>query len=299
MKTLLTGVNGQVGYELKHKLHGMGEVIALDRSKLDLSNLAQVRDVIRNVKPELIINPAAYTAVDDAERNPMLARRINAEAPEVMAEEARRLGAAMIHYSTDYVLDGTKSSPYTEEDLPNPCNVYGHTKLAGEQAIQAADIPYLILRLSWVYGMRGRNFLLTMLRLAQERDELRIVNDQHGSPTWCSTVADATVQILAQANAMKDHSQWWREKSGIYFLSAQGHTTWHGFAQGIFANADLPRTPKIVAINTHEYPTIAQRPRYSVLSSSKLKKIFGLTPPHWVQGLHLCMQEGEQLLVAS
>ena len=299
MKTLLTGINGQVGYELQRKLHGMGELIALDRSKMDLCNLQQVRDVIRSVKPGLIINPAAYTAVDEAERNPLLARRINAEAPEVMAEEAGRLGAAMIHYSTDYVLDGAKSGPYTEEDVPNPCNVYGNTKLAGEQAIQAAGIPHLILRLSWVYGVRGKNFLLTMLRLAQERDELRIVSDQYGSPTWCGTVADATAQILAQANAMGNHSRWWQEKSGIYFMAPQGQTTWHGFAQQILAHANLSIPPRVTAIKTHEHPTLAQRPRYSVVSSRKLKNAFSLTLPHWEQGLRLCMQERELLPASS
>jgi dTDP-4-dehydrorhamnose reductase len=290
MKILLTGINGQVGHELQRKLQGLGEIVALDRSRMDLSDLAQVRDVIRNVKPELIINPAAYTAVDQAEEDIELATRINAEAPAVMAEEAKRLGAAMIHYSTDYVLDGTKRTPYTEEDLPNPRNVYGQTKLAGERAIQAAGIPYLILRTSWVYGKRGKNFLLTVLRLAQERDELRIVSDQHGTPTWSRTIADMTAQILVQANAAADQGQWWRDKSGLYGLTAQGQTTWHGFAQDILTHARLPKMPRVIAINTQEYPTRAERPGYSVLSCRKLEKAFGLTPPPWEQELRVCMQ---------
>ncbi len=198
MKILVTGKTGQVGYELERSLQGLGQVIALDRAQMDLSNLAQVREVIRSIKPQLIVNPAAYTAVDQAEKEPELAMRINAEAPGVMAEEARTIGAAMIHYSTDYVFDGSKNSPYVETDPTCPINVYGRSKLAGEQAIQAADIPHLILRTSWVYGMRGKNFLLTMLRLAQERDALRIIGDQHGAPTWCRTIADTTAHIVAQ-----------------------------------------------------------------------------------------------------
>mgnify|MGYP001964497183 FL=1 len=185
MKILLTGRSGQVGYELQRTLQGLGQVVALDRSQMDLSNLDEVRAVIRKVKPQLIVNPAAYTAVDLAESESELAMRINAQAPEVMALEARQLGAAMIHYSTDYVFDGEQTASYTEDDLPNPQSVYGRSKLAGEQAIQAAGIPHLILRTSWVYGARGKNFLLTVRRLAQEREELRIVADQFGAPTWC------------------------------------------------------------------------------------------------------------------
>jgi len=177
LKILLTGRSGQVGYELQRTLQGLGQVVALDRSQMDLSNLDEVRAVIRKVKPQLIVNPAAYTAVDLAESESELAMRINAQAPEVMALEARQLGAAMIHYSTDYVFDGEQTASYTEDDLPNPQSVYGRSKLAGEQAIQAAGIPHLILRTSWVYGARGKNFLLTVRRLAQEREELRIVAD--------------------------------------------------------------------------------------------------------------------------
>ncbi len=242
MKILLTGKTGQVGYELERSLQGLGEIIALDRSQMDLANLDQVRDVIRAIKPDLIINPAAYTAVDKAESEPELAMRINGEAPGVMAEEAKKLGAAMIHYSTDYVFDGSKTTPYVETDPTCPINVYGATKLAGEQAIQAAGIPHLILRTSWVYGMRGKNFLLTMLRLAQERDELRIVADQHGAPTWCRTIADTTAHIVAQAKGAQHAQDWWQERSGIYHLTAQGQTTWYGFTQAILENATIPRS---------------------------------------------------------
>ena len=195
MKILLTGKNGQVGWELQRTLAPLGEVVAVDRQALDLANPDAIRALIREVKPALIVNPAAYTAVDKAESEPELAMAVNGIAPGIMAEEAKRLGAAMIHYSTDYVFDGTQTSPYTEKDRPNPGNVYGKTKLAGEQAIQAVGVPHLILRTSWVYGSRGRNFLLTILRLAQERDELKIVDDQIGAPTssrashipnWCA-----------------------------------------------------------------------------------------------------------------
>ncbi|MEO7497834.1 MAG: dTDP-4-dehydrorhamnose reductase, partial [Massilia sp.] len=207
MKILLTGANGQVGYELERSLQGLGQVVAPRRAELDLSDLDQVRDVIRAVRPGLIVNPGAYTAVDKAETEVALAMRVNAEAPAVMAEEAVRLGAAMVHYSTDYVFDGTKAGAYVETDPTGPINVYGQSKLAGEQAIAATGVDHLILRTSWVYGMRGKNFLLTMLRLAAERDSLRVVSDQHGAPTWSRTIADTTALILAQARV--GGADWW------------------------------------------------------------------------------------------
>src|SRR5471032_1452181 len=222
MKFLLTGSTGQVGYELERSLQGLGEVVALDRGRMDLADLDQVRDVIRSVQPQLIVNPAAYTAVDKAESEPALAHRINAEAPGLMAQEAARLGAAMVHYSTDYVFDGTVAQPRVETDATGPINVYGRSKLAGEQAIQAAGIPHLILRTSWVYGMRGKNFLLTMLRLVQERDELRIVADQHGAPTWCGTIADSTAGIVSKCINAESGNDWMRQRSGIYHMTCQG-----------------------------------------------------------------------------
>lgn len=289
-RILLTGKTGQVGYELERSLQGLGEIIALDRSQMDLANLAQVRDVIRAIKPDLIINPAAYTAVDKAESEPELAMRINGEAPGVMAEEAKKLGAAMIHYSTDYVFDGTKTTPYVETDPTCPINVYGATKLAGEQAIQAAGIPHLILRTSWVYGMRGKNFLLTMLRLAQERDELRIVADQYGAPTWCRTIADATAHIVAQARNAQHVQDWWQQRSGIYHLTAQGQTTWYGFTQAILAHAAIAKKPILTPIATQDYPLPAKRPTHSAMSCEKLINEF-CQLPDWENALASCLQE--------
>jgi dTDP-4-dehydrorhamnose reductase len=287
LKILLTGTNGQVGYELQRSLQGLGEVVAVDRSKMDLANLAQVRDVIRAVKPRLIVNPAAYTAVDKAESEPDLAMRINGEAPAVMAEEAGKVGAAMIHYSTDYVFDGAKTSPYIEGDITCPINTYGRTKLAGEQAIQAAGIPHLILRTSWVYGGRGNNFLRTVLRLAQERDELRMVNDQHGAPTWCRTVADITAHMVAQGRGAGFAAEWWQARSGIYHLAARGQTTWYGFAKAIVEHFSLAKTPVVIPISTQDYPLPAERPAYSVLSCDRLNSVFS-DRPDWEEALKLC-----------
>jgi dTDP-4-dehydrorhamnose reductase len=286
MKVLLTGSTGQVGYELVRSLQGVGEVVAVDRSVMDLSNLDQVRDVIRSVQPQLIVNPAAYTAVDKAESEPELAFRINGEAPGVMAEEARKLGAALVHYSTDYVFDGAQPAPRVEDDAVGPLSVYGASKLAGEQAIAAAGIPHLIFRTSWVYGMRGKNFLLTMLRLARERDELRVVADQHGAPTWSRTIADVTAQVLAQAHA--GGSDWWGQNSGVYHLSAQGQTTWHAFTEAILEEAGL--SCKVTPITTADYPTPARRPQYSVMSSQRLMTRF-CHLPDWKTALQLCMQQ--------
>lgn len=292
-RILLTGASGQVGYELARSLQCAGEVIALDRNGMDLSDLDQVRSVIRELKPDLIVNPAAYTAVDQAEREPELAMRINGVAPGVMAEEAARLGAAMIHYSTDYVYSGAKETPYTEADPTAPLNVYGRTKLAGEEAIRAAGIPHLILRTSWVYGMRGKNFLLTIMRLARERDALRIVSDQHGAPTWCRTIADATATIVTQAGADwndgndADAAQWWERHSGVYHLAAQGRTTWHGFAEVILRHPSVASTVPVYPIAASEYPVPAQRPVSSVMSCELLMSRF-CRLPRWDHALRLC-----------
>lgn len=293
MKILLTGRTGQVGYELERSLQALGTVIALDRSQLDLSDLDQVRDVVRMLRPDLIVNPAAYTAVDQAEKEPELAMRINGEAPGVMADEARKLGAAMVHYSTDYVFDGSKEGPYSENDLPSPANVYGRTKLAGEQAVQASGIPHLILRTSWVYGMRGKNFLLTVRRLAQEREELRIVADQHGAPTWCRTIADTSAFVVANLQAAGgkaglDHDLW-RQSSGVYHLAAQGQTSWHGFAQTIVAHWSLNKKPMVTPISTQEYPLPAKRPANSVLCCKRLTERFCRLPA-WDEALKLCLE---------
>lgn len=286
-RILISGRTGQVGYELERSLQGLGEVIALDRSQMDLSNLQQVRDVIRSIKPTLIINPAAYTAVDQAEREPELALCINGEAPGVIAEEAKKIGAVLIHYSTDYVFDGKKDEPYTETDPTGPLNVYGSSKLAGEQAIQATGVSHLILRTSWVYSTHGKNFLLTMRRLAAERDSLNVVSDQYGAPTWSRTIADTTAHIVAQSLAAEDSKAWWEEKSGLYHLTAQGKTSWFGFAEAIMAHPSVIKKPQLTPIPARDYPVPAQRPTNSLLSSQRLLNTFcGL--PHWQDALALC-----------
>ena len=299
-RILVTGKNGQVGFELQRRLAGLGQVIAVGRDEMDLSDPDAIRRAVREAKPDLIVNAAAYTAVDQAESEPELALAINGVAPGILAEEARRLGAALIHYSTDYVFDGSKPAPYTEEDEPRPINVYGRTKLAGERAVQAVDVPHLILRTSWIYGARGKNFLLTILRLAKERNELSIVDDQVGAPTWSRTLAAATGTILEHLRysqpAFRDACD---GKRGVYNLTAVGQTSWHGFAAAILANAAstrpgqpafaLDRVPVLKPIPTGQYPLPAPRPRNSVLSNAKLQRAFGLVMPDWKASLADCM----------
>ncbi|MCL0030162.1 dTDP-4-dehydrorhamnose reductase [Thermodesulfovibrionales bacterium] len=290
-RIMLTGKNGQVGWELQRTLTPLGEVVALDRQRLDLTDPDQIRERVREIKPNLIVNAAAYTAVDRAEEEPELAMVVNGTAPGILAEEAKHLNAAIIHYSTDYVFDGTKTTPYTEEDAPNPLNVYGKTKLVGEQAIQAAGVPHLILRTSWIYGLRGKNFLLTILRLAREREELKIVDDQIGAPTWSRTIAEATAQILkANTSSVMD-------SSGIYHLTASGSTSWYSFAKAIL-KLDSDRAEQVCRqlkpILTAEYPTPARRPIRSVLSNAKLRAAFGIALPDWEQSLKLALREGQR-----
>jgi dTDP-4-dehydrorhamnose reductase len=295
VRILLTGKTGQVGYQLERSLQGLGEVVALNSSQMNLAELDQVREVIRRVKPDLIVNPAAYTAVDLAEREPDLAMRINGDAPGAMAEEAKSLGAAMIHYSTDYVFDGSKQGAYTEDDSPNPVNVYGSSKLAGERAVQAAGIPHLILRTSWVYGMHGKNFLRTVMRLAQERDELRIVADQFGAPTWSRTIADTTAHIVARLQSTANDKNagierdTWQGNSGIYHLTAQGHTTWYGFTKAILNHPSILKKPAVTPIRSEEYPVPARRPANSVLSCARLIDTF-CSLPEWEKALGLCQE---------
>lgn len=274
---LLLGKNGQVGWELQRTLAPLGQVIALDQPDLDLTKPDQIRAKLREIKPNLIVNAAAYTAVDRAEEEPDLAMAINGIAPGILAEEAKALGATLVHYSTDYVFDGTKQTPYTEEDIPNPINVYGKTKLAGEQAIQAVDGNYLIFRTSWVYGMRRNNFLLTILRLAKERDELRIVDDQIGAPTWCRMLAEATALILARGeDGLAD-------KWGLYHLTAGGTTSWYGFAKQILEDIELNKKEPItlVPILTQDYITLAKRPMNSVLSNHHMVDKLQIRIPSW------------------
>ncbi|MGF6923419.1 dTDP-4-dehydrorhamnose reductase [Paraburkholderia sp. 40] len=289
---LVTGVNGQVGYELARTLQGLGNVVAVDRSRLDLSNPDQIRAVVRDLRPALIVNPAAYTAVDKAEEERDLAMCINGEAPGVLAEEAKKLGAALIHYSTDYVFNGTKEGAYVEDDPTDPQNVYGRSKLAGEQAIAASGVNHLVLRTSWVYGTRGKNFLLTMLRLGADRPELKVVADQFGAPTWCNTIATLSAHLCAQSFAAEDGAKWWDERSGIYHLCAGDSTSWHGFASAIFELADLPNRPNTLPIPAADYPTPAKRPANSRMSNDKLARVFGLVAPHWRDALKLCLTDG-------
>jgi len=287
---LVTGVNGQVGFELLRTLQGLGRVVAVDRNSLDLSDLERVRSVVREIKPSIIVNPAAYTAVDKAETDVDVAMRLNAEAPRVLAEEAARIGATLVHYSTDYVFDGTKDGAYVEDDATNPQNVYGASKLAGEQAIEAAGCAHLILRTSWVYGRRGKNFLLTMLKLGVERPELRVVADQIGAPTWANTIATSTAHILAQGLAA-ERADWWQARSGIYHLTSAGETSWHGFAQAILGIAMGANGPKVLPIPASDYPVPAKRPANSRLSHRKLSETFGLCLPNWEDALRLCMAD--------
>ncbi len=285
---VVTGVSGQVGFELQRTLQCLGHVVPCDRATLDLSDLARVREFIRRTAPSIIVNPAAYTAVDRAETDEVMAMRINAELPATLAQEAASLGAVLVHYSTDYVFDGQKAGPYVEDDQPNPQNVYGKSKLAGELGIAAAACAHLILRTSWVYGRRGKNFLLTMQRLAAERPELKVVDDQIGAPTWSRTIAEATGQIISQGIAANS-SQWWRERSGVYHLTAAGETSWCGFAKAILQRDGNHADTVVVPISSREYPTPAARPSNSRMSAAKISTVFGLHMPAWDEALGLCL----------
>lgn len=287
MNILLTGANGQVGWELRRTLANLGAVSAPTRSQLNLTDKDALRDFIRALGPDLIVNPAAYTAVDKAESEPEQARAVNAIAPAIMAEEAAKLGAAMVHFSTDYVFDGNKSGAYTEEDATHPLGVYGQTKLEGENAVRAADIPHLILRTSWVYGLRGGNFLLTMQRLFKERDQLRIVADQYGAPTWSRLIAEATAQILVQKPFERDREF----LQGTYHLTSQGRISWYQFAEAIRdagCQSEAER-PELIPIPSTDYPTPARRPANSELASDKLLRNFELSLPDWKVALEMCL----------
>ncbi len=288
MKILLLGKNGQIGWELQRTLAPLGHITALGRSELDLTNEPAIRSAVRSTKPNLIVNAAAYTAVDKAESEPELALTINGAAPGILAEEAALIGATLVHYSTDYIFDGTKTTPYTEQDAPNPINTYGKTKLAGEEAIINTECRHLILRTSWVYGLRGQNFLLTIMRLAAERNELSIVNDQHGAPTWCRMIAEATALLIATGRAYK-------RAEGIYHLTATGETTWHGFAEAIIRQAAdiglLTNRPALKAISSADYPTAAQRPTNSLLDSTALHSAYGLKLPDWAISLSMVLDD--------
>ena len=270
MRILLTGRNGQVGWELERALATVGEIIALDRAQLDLTDEASIRQATRAAAPEIIVNAAAYTAVDRAESETRLAHAVNGVAPGVLAEEAHRCGALLVHYSTDYVFDGEKKTPYREDDVPNPASAYGRSKLEGERAIRRSGCRHLILRTCWVYAARGNNFVRTIVRLARERGELSVVGDQTGSPTAAHEIAAATAVLLAKG----------APADGVYHLSAAGETTWYEFARAILSLTGLSQT-KVRRITTAEYPTAATRPRYSVLSNEKIRSAAGIALADW------------------
>ena len=289
-KILLFGKIGQVGWELRRTLAPMSRLVCVDYPEVDFTQPDSIRTWMRETAPDIVVNAAAYTAVDKAEAETALALKINGEAPGVMAEEAKKLGALLVHYSTDYVFDGAKTAPYVETDTPNPLGAYGRTKLAGDQAIQAAGCAHLIFRLCWVYGARGNNFLLTMLRLARERDKLRVVRDQIGCPTWSRMIAETTTLALQQA----DTAEKARALSGIYHLCASGQTSWHGFASAIvdLMPAEEKKCREVEAIASAEYPTPTKRPAYSVMSTAKLERIFALRLPDWQDSLRLVLEKG-------
>jgi dTDP-4-dehydrorhamnose reductase len=278
VRILLSGRNGQVGWELERSLGPLGELVATDRAVLDLADPESIRRAVREARPAVIVNAAAYTGVDRAETEPDTAMRINAAAPGVLAVEAKRLGALLVHYSTDYVFDGAKEAPYTEEDRAHPLNVYGKSKLEGEQAIVASGCRHLILRTSWVYSTRGNNFLRTILRRAREQPELRVVNDQIGAPTSAAAIARATAAVLSH-----------ERREGIFHMSASGKTSWHGFAEAIVARTGL--ATRIVGIRSEEYPTAARRPRNSLLDNAKLNGAFGIALEDWRDQLAGVMAE--------
>ncbi|MGB5082944.1 MAG: dTDP-4-dehydrorhamnose reductase [Burkholderiales bacterium] len=281
MKILLTGRNGQIGWELARVLAPVGEVVAPERGALDLAVPDQIVSAVRSARPDLIVNAAAYTDVDRAEGAPDRAMQVNGVAPGILAEESRRLGALLIHYSSDYVFDGTKPAPYVETDLPNPINAYGRSKLAGERAIQASGCRHLILRTSWVYGMRGRNFLLTILRRARELPELKVVDDQVGCPTWCRDLAVGTVRTI-NTTAIGN-------SGGLYHFASAGATSWCGFAREILRVRRIG-TP-LRGIPSAQCPGTARRPSNSRLSSARLLDECGIALPAWTSSLHDCLAD--------
>ena len=278
-KILIIGKNGQVGWELCRTVAPIGELVCIDFPDIDLTNESMLRQIVQKIAPNVIVNAAAYTAVDKAETETELSMKINAIAPGILAEEAKKTGALMVHYSTDYVFDGTKKEPYLEDDAPNPINAYGRSKLEGDQAVQRIGVNYLIFRLCWVYGARGQNFMLTMMRLAREREELRVVADQVGSPTWSRMIAETTALALQRVLTSPNPSAF----NGLYNLCASGHASWHQFADAIVASmpSENKKCNTIKAITTVEYPTPARRPYRSILGCDKLKKTFGLRLPDW------------------
>jgi len=298
MKILLLGKNGQVGWELQRSLAPLGEVTALDRYSTDfcgdLGNLAGLRETVQRLRPQVIVNAAAHTAVDKAESEPELARLINATAPGVLAQEAHQLGAWLVHYSTDYVFDGSGSQPWVETDTPAPLSVYGHTKLEGEQLIAQHCPKHLIFRTSWVYAARGGNFAKTMLRLARERERLTVIDDQWGAPTGAELIADVTAHAIRQVQQRPVGPH---DEAGIYHLAASGHASWNSYAKHVLAQAAQAQpaielvAKEVAPVPTSAFPTPARRPHNSRLNTAKLQSTFGLRLPPWQQGVDRMLAE--------
>ena len=301
MKILIVGKNGQISWELQRCMPSLGTVLCAGRPEIDFIDPDSLRQMVRVVRPDVLINAAAYTAVDQAESEPELAMKINGEAPGILAEEMKRIGGLMIHYSTDFVYDGSGTEPWVEESPTAPLNVYGAAKLAGDEAVAAAAGAHLILRTSWVYGARGRNFLRTVLRLAEAGKPLRVVDDQIGSPTWSRDIATATVLIIdrlswTRPDVSVSPAEHLAERSGIYHITSAGFVSWCGFAAAILENwqrlgSRIKAVPSLTPITTHDYPSPATRPRNSRLSNAKLKNTFGVLLPDWRHSLALVMQE--------
>jgi dTDP-4-dehydrorhamnose reductase len=289
---LLTGATGQVGWELARALMPLGTVVAPRRTQCDLARPETLGRLVDEIVPEIIVNAAAYTAVDKAEAEPALAMTVNADAPGELAKAARRHGALFVQYSTDYVFDGRTVGAYVESDAPNPLNVYGRTKLAGEMAVRDSGVDHLVFRTSWVYGARGRNFLRTVMQVASEQAQLRIVDDQIGAPTWSRLIAGTTALALHHDVARRRAGAF---ESAVLHLTASGSTSWHGFASAIVAGARASGVPvkcsEVVGIATSEYPAAAPRPANSKLSNGRLEERYGLEMPQWTRGLELCLEE--------
>jgi len=280
---LIVGKIGQVGWELRRTLAPLGKIVAVDFPDIDLTKADSIVKWVRDTRPQVIVNAAAYTAVDKAETDFERCNLINGVAPGILAEEAKRSSAILVHYSTDYVYDGSKTTPYIETDLPNPLGAYGRSKLAGDIAVFQVDTNHLVFRLCWVYGARGQNFMLTMMRLAREREQLRVVRDQFGCPTWSRMIAQVTALALKQTLAAREPGAF----KGLYHLAASGQTTWHGFADAIvrLMPSEGKKCKSVEGITTAEYPLPAKRPAYSVLSCEKLQKTFALQLPDWEESL--------------
>jgi dTDP-4-dehydrorhamnose reductase len=294
MQILLLGINGQLGWELRRALATLGQVTALDYPQIDLTRPEQARRVIKQIKPQVIINATAYTSVDGAESEAEVALAINRDAPGIIAEEAKALGAAFIHYSTDYVYDGTKSEPYVETDLPNPVNTYGLSKLAGEHEITQIGGTYLILRTSWLYSLRGETFVNKVLKWSRQYETLRIVEDQVGSPTWCRMLAEATAQVLAMGGV--ELVGWLADRRGLYHLAGDGYVCRYGWAQEILKYNPNPQeqvTRQVLPSLTSEFATPAKRPLFSALNCDRFYKTFGIRLPDWRDALRLALDYPE------